>query len=312
MNRARRGLLVAVSLPVLIIIIAAGWQATKIVTISVAYKAKLVCSGIFVSKRDPNALLADLEVDDLSVLKYIGVSIDRRTRTVTANALGFLRRRAAYRDGLGCTLLLDGLTPPASLAASTVVEPPGARIHSVDALTRRRTTESVGHDELAAVIRHAFLEPDPQSRRVCKARRSTGFSRNQKALRSWTAERAFSMLPKPVSAIVGVRSPRSFSRRSSSKPSMRGMTKSATMTSALKALSRSSASCPSAATCVSKSQSESMAAKAERCRSSSSTMRIRPGTVGRRGIASHSSALATGFSDLNGEWVSASCWRYMR
>src|ERR1051325_6026633 len=91
-----------------------------------------------------------------------------------------------------------------------------------------------------------------RSRRIIKARRSTGFSRNQNALRSWTAESAFSMLPKPVSAIVGVRSPRSFRCRRSSKPSMRGMTKSATMTSALKVLSRSSASCPSAATCVSK------------------------------------------------------------
>ena len=95
------------------------------------------------------------------------------------------------------------------------------------------------------------------------------------------------MLPKPVSAIAGVRSPRSFRCRSSSKPSIRGMTRSETMTSALKAVSRSSASCPSAATCVSKAQSESMAAKAVRWRSSSSTMRIRPETAGARACGRH-------------------------
>src|ERR1035438_344144 len=108
------------------------------------------------------------------------------------------------------------------------------------------------------------LFQEPRSRRVLKARGSTGFSRNQNALRSCTADSAFSMLPKPVSAIAGVRSPRSFKCRSSSKPSMRGIIKSVTTTSALKAASRSSASCPSAATCVSKSDSESMAAKALR------------------------------------------------
>jgi len=53
----------------------------------------------------------------------------------------------------------------------------------------------------------------------------------QNAFSSRTADSALSMLPNPVSAIAGVRLPRSFKVRSSSKPSMPGITRSATITS---------------------------------------------------------------------------------
>ena len=150
-----------------VLIVAAGWQAAQIVQIGLAYKAKFVCSGVFVSKRDTNAVLADLQVDDLSILKYIGVSMDTSTRTVTTSALGFVRRRATYRDGIGCALLLDGLTPPASPDA--VVDARGIRTTSLGAVRIPTTAERGAHDEVAAVVQAAFSELDPQRPRRTQA-----------------------------------------------------------------------------------------------------------------------------------------------
>jgi hypothetical protein len=167
MNSPRRGV-VAVSLGVLVLLVAAGWRAAQIVEIGVAYKAKLVCSGIFVSKRDANAVLADLEVDDLLILKYIGVSTDRSTRTVTTSALGLLRRRAAFRDGIGCALVLDGLTPPPSPTPGAA-DTTGTRTARLDVLTIPGTAPRVARDELAAVVQGAFSEPNPQRPRRTQA-----------------------------------------------------------------------------------------------------------------------------------------------
>ncbi|HLA89859.1 MAG TPA: serine hydrolase [Gemmatimonadaceae bacterium] len=169
MSRTRRRLVAAVSLGAFIVIAAAGWRAAQIAAIGVAYKAKLVCSGIFVSKRDPTAVLADLGSDDLRLLKYIGVSADTRSRTVTTSALGLLRRRAAFRDGLGCALLLDGLTPPASPTAGAGVDAPGAPPPIADALAIPGITAGVAHDEVAAVVQSAFAEPDPRRPRRTQA-----------------------------------------------------------------------------------------------------------------------------------------------
>jgi hypothetical protein len=82
-----------------------------VLSVGVGHKARVLCSGVFVSKRTPAAVLADLQVDDLSVLQYVNASIDTVAHTVTAQALG-IERRAVYREGLGCALALDNLTPP--------------------------------------------------------------------------------------------------------------------------------------------------------------------------------------------------------
>ena len=85
-------------------------------SVGAGHKARVLCSGVFVSKRAPAAVLADLQVDDLSVLQYVNASIDAVAHTVTARVLG-VERRAVYREGLGCALELDNLTPPRLLGS---------------------------------------------------------------------------------------------------------------------------------------------------------------------------------------------------
>jgi CubicO group peptidase (beta-lactamase class C family) len=137
--------------------------------IGVAYKAKIVCSGTFVSKREPGAVLADLHVDDLAILQHIGVSIDADTRSVAASAFGVVTRRAVYRDGFGCALVLDGLTPPRLVASTADVDGgdvPAQRVHELPGPT---ISDGMDRGKLDAVIDRAFSEPDPTRPRRTQA-----------------------------------------------------------------------------------------------------------------------------------------------
>lgn len=146
-----------------------AWNAARILAIGVAYKAKMLCDGLFVSKRDATAVLADLEVDDLAILRHISVSTDTGARSVTASALGVVRRRAVYRDGLGCALALDGLTPPALPAIGASVRPSDVTAQRVAGLIAPAAAADVGRAALQAVIDRAFSEPNPRRPRRTQA-----------------------------------------------------------------------------------------------------------------------------------------------
>lgn len=111
MSGSRRLLLSTVAVGLAGVVAAAAWLTFSVLPVVTGHKAKVLCSGVFVSNRAAAGVLADLEVDDLSVLRYVDASIDRDARTVTTRALG-VERRAIYREGLGCALALDNLTPP--------------------------------------------------------------------------------------------------------------------------------------------------------------------------------------------------------
>lgn len=76
-----------------------GWQ---VLIIGAAYKAKVLCSGVFVSERNPQDVLdEDLE----GILSIIHAEIDAKERSVSTSFPGIPSQRAIFRDGLGCTLL---------------------------------------------------------------------------------------------------------------------------------------------------------------------------------------------------------------
>ena len=108
---ARRLVLPTIGIGLTCALGAAAWFVVPVLSVGVGHKARVLCSGVFVSRRAPAAVLADLQADDLSALQYVHASIDTVAHTVTARALG-VERRAVYREGLGCALELDNLTPP--------------------------------------------------------------------------------------------------------------------------------------------------------------------------------------------------------
>src|SRR6185436_1628215 len=106
MKKSHRRAVVASGVVVLALGIAALFYGSRVAAIGTAYAAKILCSGIYVSHRDPESLRdIDLSADDLSVLRHIDLQVDRDLRQVTASFFGLARRRAVYEEGRGCAVV---------------------------------------------------------------------------------------------------------------------------------------------------------------------------------------------------------------
>lgn len=145
------------------------------VCIGTAYKAKILCSGVFLAKRAPEAVLSrDLGVDDLAVLKYFHAEIDYDRQSMLSNFLGFAERTALYRPGLGCTLVIgtteDNLRSQAKGFEAQVVPVRLDRLWPEGELVRTdRLPRGVKADVLRQAVDEAFSEPDPKRPRRTRA-----------------------------------------------------------------------------------------------------------------------------------------------
>jgi CubicO group peptidase (beta-lactamase class C family) len=74
------------------------------------YSAKIVCSNVFLAKRDPDEVLrVDVQAPGISILKLMRVSVDRQLGVVRAGFLGVVGDGVAqYRRDKGCTVMPDG------------------------------------------------------------------------------------------------------------------------------------------------------------------------------------------------------------
>jgi CubicO group peptidase (beta-lactamase class C family) len=102
------------------------YYSWSLVSIGAAYKAKTLCSGVFVANREAASILnTDLAVDDLSILRHINTKVDYTLKQVTANFFGIIKRKAMYRPGLGCSLIYDSVGELSSgKATATPAAPP--------------------------------------------------------------------------------------------------------------------------------------------------------------------------------------------
>ena len=123
-----------------------GNRAIDLLNLGAAYKAKLLCSAVFVSGRDASDVLAeDLAVEDLSPLRWLPVDLDRENSVVAAGIPLIGRQIAQYRPGLGCTLT-HGHIP---IAAVTKALPQSAA-----------TAAYISNPFIESVLDWAFSEPD--------------------------------------------------------------------------------------------------------------------------------------------------------
>jgi hypothetical protein len=95
-----------------------GYYVWQVAAIATAHAAKTLCSGVFVSGRDPQSVVtADLSPDVHPAFGYVEARLDRAAGIATATLLGLRERAAHHRAGLGCTLIYpdarsDGALPP--------------------------------------------------------------------------------------------------------------------------------------------------------------------------------------------------------
>jgi CubicO group peptidase (beta-lactamase class C family) len=108
--RASRPVVLLVAGAMLVGAVFAIERGLETLGIAVAFKAKMLCSGIFVSDRQPAAVAAELEIDDLAPLRFIRTRVDPSEGIVRASALRFVTREAATRGATGCALVPRGMT----------------------------------------------------------------------------------------------------------------------------------------------------------------------------------------------------------
>jgi len=99
------------------VIAVATYNLMRLASIAAAFKAKLLCSGVFVAKREPASLRnADMAIRDHSILRHINTRIDYSSHRITADFFGLIKRNAVFRPGLGSVLVHAAYDVPVGLA----------------------------------------------------------------------------------------------------------------------------------------------------------------------------------------------------
>jgi CubicO group peptidase (beta-lactamase class C family) len=182
-----------------VLVLAAGAYVARVTSILAAYKAKMLCSEVFLAQRDVEAVEGELEVDDLQPLRVITDSVDRNARRVTSTFAGVVARDAAFHEGRGCAVDSSGDT---GRNVDMTRFPAADHPSSVDGAPSP-------DERLRPVIDRAFTEPDPERPRHTRAvvvihdgrvvgeRYANGFT-NETPILGW------SMTKTMINALVGI------------------------------------------------------------------------------------------------------------
>lgn len=98
---------------------------SELLRVGAGYSSKIVCSNVFLAKRDPGRVFAvDVQAPGNPILGDFALTTDRTTQKVTSKFLNFIAPMASvYRPGLGCAAVPDGNL--AGARAQTAPLPPG-------------------------------------------------------------------------------------------------------------------------------------------------------------------------------------------
>ena len=185
----------------------------QLAPIGIAYKAKILCSGVFVSHREPQSILSE----DLSYppeLGIAGVKINYEDQSVTASVYGLMKRQAVYREGLGCTLLSgftedEVLSQPSALPPLLPENPESVHWPTGDKIATPEIPPNVDRQLIRQALDMAFSEPDPERLRRTRAvvivydghlvaeRYSPGISKDTPLI-------GWSMTKSVINALVGI------------------------------------------------------------------------------------------------------------
>ncbi len=139
----------------LLLAVGASWLIVSppaLLLVGSGYAAKTVCSSVFVSGRDPKAVLVeDVQAPGHPLLKLMQQDVDRTGKTVTARLLGlFAPGYAVWHENFGCSSVPDGDFEAARQAVSDVRLP---EIPVGDAAVAWPEGEAVSSDaRLAALL----------------------------------------------------------------------------------------------------------------------------------------------------------------
>ncbi|MFT5451542.1 MAG: CubicO group peptidase (beta-lactamase class C family), partial [Enterobacterales bacterium] len=145
-------------------------NVSKMLNIATGFSAKNLCSGHFVSGFSGEDIVSEALTPINSAFSLVNYQFNEVDKTVTTTILGAFERKAAYRQGLGCTLLISGqdtlstsITPLSFEAQSTTEAWP----KGLGAIKNNQT--DVNYTLISQAIDRAFSEPEPTGKRHVKA-----------------------------------------------------------------------------------------------------------------------------------------------
>jgi len=178
-------------------------------------KAKLLCSGIFVSGRDADSVL-NVDVAFHPLFKLLKPRIDYQQKSVTVSllGLGLFKKKAIWRDGLGAILPQDVPEETirgwkADIPAAEPANPESVAWPTGDLMTVGPLSPQLDAAKLEAALNKVFSEPDPKHLRRTRAalvvydgrvvaeRYAPGFTKDTRLV-SW------SMAKSVTSALIGI------------------------------------------------------------------------------------------------------------
>lgn len=135
-------------LTVIVAIVVFAWPRFPIIT---AFAAKDMCSCVFIAGRDP----ASVEKQDLSFfpISLAKTRINKTEKSVTASLLGLAKRKAVFRQGLGCAVVVDRTEQEIRAQALDTIPAPAC-----DPETSYWPKGNMLHDTLLAGVNYEALD----------------------------------------------------------------------------------------------------------------------------------------------------------
>lgn len=154
-----------------IVIVLAIWKGGPYAEMASAYKAKTLCSAVFVSGRDVDSEgLEDVSSGELSFLNYFQAKIDRDKRVVTVSFFGFNPSVAVYREGIGVTLAVGKSVDELLAEPAPVVSKAPRHLDRLwpegEAVALDASVPDVDREKLDQVVDSAFAGNNPLNTRA--------------------------------------------------------------------------------------------------------------------------------------------------
>jgi CubicO group peptidase (beta-lactamase class C family) len=217
MRRLTKGILIGLGVFLIAIFIVAGWYLSNTLPIGTGHAAKTICSNVFIAKRNPDVVYQEDIAPVHFLFKLIDYKVDAVQKTVISDSFGFIKLKAIYREGCGCTIM-KGLTED-ELRQQKIgnpdikkYSPQQRRDLPWPAGSRGPATslaKGVDAEKLKRALDAAFSEPGPEKPRKTRAvvvvhdgqliaeRYAPGFDHN-------TPQLGWSMSKSVTNALVGI------------------------------------------------------------------------------------------------------------
>lgn len=206
MRRRFKKLYLFLSIGLVLFTIVSAWYFHRAVPTFLGYAGKYLCSGVFISGRSPEKILRDDIAPMIFFNRLLRTRVDTEAQQVTVSLAGVVDRKAVFRSGCGCTLVIG--TTADALRKQIDAEPVPRRRSALnrawpdgDSAPVDPLPAGVNREKLEQVLQAAFIAPSSGSSAATRAvvvvfagqliaeRYAPGFNRNM-ALPGWSMSKS--------------------------------------------------------------------------------------------------------------------------